>query len=140
MLKNIPSILSPELLKILMEMGPGDEIAIAAGNFPAASHAQRLVRCDGQASNDGYFVSEAAAKEGVIISNHSQFQPMVILKNFGPNHPDMPKKVGHFPAPAAEALLDNDGKWYISRAGWGRGGLYLAPLIWKDSEPETESK
>jgi len=30
-----------------MEMGHGDEIVIADGNFPAASHAQRLVRCDG---------------------------------------------------------------------------------------------
>lgn len=47
MLKGIPNILSPELLKILMEMGHGDEIVIADGNFPAASHAQRLVRCDG---------------------------------------------------------------------------------------------
>jgi len=47
MLKNIPSILSPELLKILMEMGHGDEIVIADGNFPAASCAQRLVRLDG---------------------------------------------------------------------------------------------
>jgi len=47
MLKNIPAILSPDLLKILMEMGHGDEIVIADGNFPAASHAQRLVRCDG---------------------------------------------------------------------------------------------
>ncbi len=47
MLKNIPGILSPELLKILMEMGHGDEIVIADGNFPAASHAQRLARCDG---------------------------------------------------------------------------------------------
>jgi L-fucose mutarotase len=47
MLKGIPTILSPELLKILMEMGHGDEIVIADGNFPAASHAQRLVRCDG---------------------------------------------------------------------------------------------
>jgi hypothetical protein len=47
----------------------------------------------GQASNDEYFVSEATAKEGVTISNHSQFQPMVILKHFGPNHPEMPKKV-----------------------------------------------
>ncbi len=37
----------PDLLKILMEMGHGDEIVIADGNFPAASHAQRLVRCDG---------------------------------------------------------------------------------------------
>lgn len=47
----------------------------------------------GQASNDEYFVSEAAAKEGVVISNHSQFQPLVILKHFGPNHPDVPVKV-----------------------------------------------
>lgn len=47
MLKNIPSILPPELLKILMEMGHGDEIVIADGNFPGASLAKRLVRCDG---------------------------------------------------------------------------------------------
>ena len=47
MLKGIPSIISPELLKILMEMGHGDEIVIGDGNFPAASIAQRLVRADG---------------------------------------------------------------------------------------------
>jgi L-fucose mutarotase len=51
MLKGIPKNLSPELLKILMEMGHGDEIVIADGNFPAASHAQRLVRCDGHAAS-----------------------------------------------------------------------------------------
>lgn len=47
MLKGIPSIITPELLKILMEMGHGDELVISDGNFPAASIAQRLVRCDG---------------------------------------------------------------------------------------------
>jgi L-fucose mutarotase len=47
MLKNIPAILSPEFMKILMEMGHGDEIVLADGNFPAASIAKRLVRCDG---------------------------------------------------------------------------------------------
>jgi len=47
MLKNIPSILTPELLKVLMEMGHGDEIVIADGNFPGASHTQHLIRCDG---------------------------------------------------------------------------------------------
>lgn len=47
MLKGIPSVLSPELLKILMEMGHGDEIVISDGNFPGASMAQRLVRADG---------------------------------------------------------------------------------------------
>lgn len=47
MLKNIPSIISPELLKVLDEMGHSDEIVIGDGNFPAASNAKRLIRCDG---------------------------------------------------------------------------------------------
>ena len=47
MLKGIPALVSPELLKILCEMGHGDEIVIGDGNFPAASCAQRLIRCDG---------------------------------------------------------------------------------------------
>lgn len=47
MLKGISSIISPDLLKVLMEMGHGDEIVLADGNFPAASIAQRLVRSDG---------------------------------------------------------------------------------------------
>ena len=47
MLKGISSVISPELLKILMEMGHGDELVIGDGNFPAASMAQRLVRADG---------------------------------------------------------------------------------------------
>lgn len=47
MLKHIDPIISPELIKILMEMGHGDEIVIADGNFPSASHAQKCVRADG---------------------------------------------------------------------------------------------
>ena len=47
MLKGIPPILSPELLKILSEMGHGDELVLGDGNFPAANCAQRLVRADG---------------------------------------------------------------------------------------------
>jgi L-fucose mutarotase len=47
MLKGISPVISPELIKILMEMGHGDELIIADGNFPAASVAQRLVRADG---------------------------------------------------------------------------------------------
>ncbi len=47
MLKGIPKIIPPELLKIMAEMGHGDEIVIGDGNFPGASMGQRLVRCDG---------------------------------------------------------------------------------------------
>jgi beta-fructofuranosidase len=45
-------------------------------------------------------------------------------------------KVGHIPAHAAEVVRDMDGKWYVSRCGWGRGGVYLAPLTWKDGLEE----
>lgn len=47
MLKKIPKLLPPELVKIMMEMGHGDEMILADAHFPAASHAQRLIRCDG---------------------------------------------------------------------------------------------
>jgi L-fucose mutarotase len=47
MLKHIPKILSPDLMKILLEMGHSDEIVIADGNFPANTCAKRLIRCDG---------------------------------------------------------------------------------------------
>ncbi len=47
MLKGIPSILTPDLLKVLMEMGHGDEIVLADGNFPRFAHPERVIRCDG---------------------------------------------------------------------------------------------
>ncbi|NCC63460.1 MAG: L-fucose mutarotase [Spirochaetia bacterium] len=52
MLKTIPSILSPELLKILMEMGHGDELVISDGNYPSASMNERVVRLDGHQAVD----------------------------------------------------------------------------------------
>jgi len=54
-----------------------------------------------------------------------------------PFHWDIKDKVGHINAHAAEVIQDADGKWYVSRAGWGRGGLYLAPLIWKDGSGDA---
>ena len=48
MLKGISPVLSPDLLKLLCEMGHGDEIVLADANFPGASVAKRTVRADGQ--------------------------------------------------------------------------------------------
>ena len=47
MLKNIPSSLSPELLKVLMEMGHGDEIVLADGNFPTYSNTNKAIPLSG---------------------------------------------------------------------------------------------
>ena len=49
MLKGISPMLSPELLKVLCEMGHGDTIVIADGNFPAQSMGKNaiVIRMDG---------------------------------------------------------------------------------------------
>lgn len=49
MLKGIPEILSPELLKVLCEMGHSDRLVIADGNFPVMSMGKnaRIIRMDG---------------------------------------------------------------------------------------------
>jgi hypothetical protein len=43
----------------------------------------------GQLTNDEYFVTEKAAMEGVKITNLSKTDPIVMLKHFGPNNPDL---------------------------------------------------
>lgn len=49
MLKGIPRILSPELLKVLCEMGHSDKIVLADANFPAESMGKnaKVIRYDG---------------------------------------------------------------------------------------------
>jgi len=56
MLKGIPSILSPELLKVLCEMGHGDRICIGDGNFPGTMMGKAenavVLRLDGHGVNE----------------------------------------------------------------------------------------
>ncbi len=47
MLRNIPDIISPALMKTIMDMGHGDEICFADANFPSETMGQRVVRADG---------------------------------------------------------------------------------------------
>ena len=56
MLKGVDKVLTGDLLKILCDMGHGDEIVVADANFPAESLAKRLVRVSGL---DGVRVTEA---------------------------------------------------------------------------------
>ena len=47
MLRNIPKILPPDLVKAMMEMGHSDMMIISDAGFPGAAHAKRLIRMDG---------------------------------------------------------------------------------------------
>ena len=73
MLKGISKIVSPELIKTLCEMGHGDEIVIADGNFPSANYGKRVIRADG--------ISGAAMLETVLslIPLDSYSDPNMIL-------------------------------------------------------------
>ncbi len=44
----------------------------------------------GQLSADEYFVSEKAARDGLLVTNASRFEPLVMLKHFGPNNREVP--------------------------------------------------
>ena len=52
MLKGISPIVSPELLKILAEMGHGDEIVISDAHFPAHTFNEKVVRADGLGADE----------------------------------------------------------------------------------------
>ncbi len=55
-----------------------------------------------------------------------------VFRSTDPFHWTPADKVGHIRAHAAEVIRDEDGRWYVSRAGWGQGGVSLAPLTWHD--------
>jgi L-fucose mutarotase len=52
MLKKIPPVLNGDLLKILRDMGHGDELTISDANYPSMSTSKRLVRTDGISMTD----------------------------------------------------------------------------------------
>ncbi|MGL4270050.1 MAG: L-fucose mutarotase [Plesiomonas sp.] len=52
MLKNISPLISPELLKVLAQMGHGDEIIFADAHFPAHSMGPQVLRADGVSVSD----------------------------------------------------------------------------------------
>ena len=65
MLKGIPKILSPKLLMVLAEMGHGDRIVLADGNFPAESMGKDsiVIRCDGHGIRIGGLLENMMREE-----------------------------------------------------------------------------
>jgi arabinan endo-1,5-alpha-L-arabinosidase len=65
-----------------------------------------------------------------VCTNHS-YNETVVYESETPFHWDAAKLVGKFPAHAAEVIHTPEGKWFVSRAGWGQGGVFLAELTWE---------
>lgn len=88
----------------------------------------------GAGNTESPFVVQRGDSYYLFIGPRGGYDGTDVFVSRDPFHWDIKNKVGHITAHAAEVVQDTDGKWYISRAGWGRGGLYLAPLIWKDGK------
>jgi beta-fructofuranosidase len=70
----------------------------------------------------------------LFIGPRDDYSATEVFRSTDPFHWEMKDKVGRIPSHAAEVIRDTDGKWYVSRAGWGQGGVYLAPLTWHDGQ------
>ncbi|MFC8731116.1 DUF2961 domain-containing protein [Luteimicrobium sp. NPDC057192] len=57
-----------------------------------------------------------------------------VYKSRDPLHFSYDDAAGHVAEHAAEVVQDTDGRWYVSGAGWGAGGVYLRPLDWQGTE------
>ncbi len=77
------------------------------------------------------FVVSRTGKYYLFVCTNHGYNETVTYESETPFHWDANKLVGKFPAHAAEVIRSEDGKWYVSRAGWGQGGVYLAELIWE---------
>jgi L-fucose mutarotase len=86
-LKGISPLLSPDLLKLLSEMGHGDELVLADSNFPGASVAKQLVRADG--------LPIAALLDAIL--------PLFVLDSYVDPLIMMQVCAGHIPDPTVEA-------------------------------------
>jgi beta-fructofuranosidase len=85
------------------------------------------------------FVVQRGKRYYLFIGPRQGYDGTDVFVSEDPLHWELENKVGHFPAHAAEIMRDQRGNWYISRCGWGRGGVYLAPLIWKDGQQDPET-
>lgn len=86
MLRGLDPLLGPDLLATLRGMGHGDELALVDGNYPAASHAQRLIRADGH-----QLVSILRAVLSVLPLDSDVEQP--VARTCNASHPDRPDPV-----------------------------------------------
>jgi len=80
MLRGIPNCISPELLKVIAEMGHGDTLVIADAFYPAASSARNslLIRADGLRATDlldailNFYPLDMSVKHPVLIMDKQE--------------------------------------------------------------------
>lgn len=85
------------------------------------------------------FVVRRGDKFYLLIGPRGGYDGTDVFVSDSPYEWELNDLVGHFPAHAAELVRDADGDWFVSRCGWGQGGVYLAPLTWRDGLDDAET-
>ncbi|WP_425397920.1 family 43 glycosylhydrolase [Aeoliella sp.] len=79
------------------------------------------------------FVIERNGKQYLFVCTNTPYDNTAVYESDNSDEWKPEDQIGDFPAHCAEVLKVDD-KWYVTRAGWGRGGLYIAELKWADEE------
>ncbi|GGM01750.1 DUF2961 domain-containing protein [Nakamurella endophytica] len=77
-------------------------------------------------SKDGWYYLFVCCQNG--------YSDTRVYRSHDPLHWDIDQLAGQIDEHAAEVVRDTDGRWYVSGAGWGAGGVYLRPLIWNGTQ------
>ena len=76
------------------------------------------------------FVVQRNRKYYLFVCTNRGYNETAVYESETLLHWDQDKVLGKFRAHAAEVIQTSDEEWYVSRAGWGQGGVYLAQLRW----------
>lgn len=78
------------------------------------------------------FVVARDGKFYLFVCTNAPYNTSAVYESDDPFHWNIANCVGEFPSHASEIIVTSRGEYYLSRAGWGEGGLYLARLHWHD--------
>ena len=67
----------------------------------------------------------------LLVTTNRGYNRTAVYESDDPLHWEPENRIGSFGAHAAE-VIQTQGKWFVSRAGWGQGGVWLAEFIWKE--------
>ncbi|MFZ1131801.1 MAG: hypothetical protein WCA97_01680 [Terriglobales bacterium] len=90
------------------------------------------VGTDGGPTESPFVVAQQGKYYLFVCTNHG-YNETAVYESESPLHWEAENMVGKFPAHAAEVIAAPGGKWFVSRAGWGEGGVYLAEFEWEGS-------
>jgi hypothetical protein len=75
------------------------------------------------------FAVERYGRYFLFVCSNEPYDDTAVYESDSPWFFSPDRRIGQMPAHAAEVVRDGE-RWLVSRCGWGRGGVYLAELVW----------